>query len=266
MIPTSRSIAGLAVLLLSLAAPAAAQSRQFADFRWSGAQVVIDARAESGVRVAIRRDSASDAAWFAPEIVTAWCDSITATLSKPQPQGGLNAWFRFTRPLPANNGHAPLSVLSSLLAGEDLYRIGFDDGKTLDRLSVDVPHVELEDFVSAMHEAADYASTVAGTGPSRIYLPYQVTKPVLVKPGNPVPKFPLELEGTSKGGTATVQFVVDSTGKAIMSTFLVIITSDMRFADAVKRVLPEYRFEPAEVDGRTVRQVVRMPFTFSVAH
>jgi protein TonB len=60
------------------------------------------------------------------------------------------------------------------------------------------------------------------------------------------------------------QFVVDTLGRADMSTFHVLKSTDSLFTQAVYAALPRYQFTPAELGGRNVRQLVQMPFQFNV--
>src|SRR5215472_17560040 len=61
-----------------------------------------------------------------------------------------------------------------------------------------------------------------GTPTDQPLFEFQVDKPVLPKDGNPNPKYPSILESSRVEGDVTVQFVVDTLGKAEMNTFKVI--------------------------------------------
>ena len=50
-----------------------------------------------------------------------------------------------------------------------------------------------------------------------------------------------------------------------MASFKVIKSSHDLFTNSVRQVLPQMRFHAAEVGGRKVRQLVQMPFQFSLA-
>jgi hypothetical protein len=49
-----------------------------------------------------------------------------------------------------------------------------------------------------------------------------------------------------------------------MNSFSIIETTDERFAEEVRKVLPSYRFVPAQLNGRPVRMHVNLPFQFSL--
>ena len=62
----------------------------------------------------------------------------------------------------------------------------------------------------------------------------------------------------------SVQFVVDTLGRAEMSGLRVVEESDPLFAQSVRAVLPRYRFSPGEVGGQKVRTLVQVPFEFTI--
>jgi TonB family protein len=95
------------------------------------------------------------------------------------------------------------------------------------------------------------------------YFEFQVEKQVQTAPGSPQPQYPAALKSAKVEGDVLVQFVVDTTGRAEISTFKVLKADNQQFTDAVKTALPRMRFTPAEVGGRKVKQLVQQPFTFA---
>jgi protein TonB len=92
----------------------------------------------------------------------------------------------------------------------------------------------------------------------------QVEKQVELRPGNAPPVYPVELRDAGVEGNVVATFVVDQAGKAEDST-LTFVRSDSRlFEDAVRTALKRMRFIPAEAGGRKVRQLVQMPFVFTL--
>jgi len=88
---------------------------------------------------------------------------------------------------------------------------------------------------------------------------WQVQKPAVADPGNKKPEYPAGLLETKKSGYTTVRFVVDTTGKVDMSTVKYVTASDVMFGEAVRAVLPEWKFSPAMMGGKKVRQWVQLP-------
>lgn len=99
---------------------------------------------------------------------------------------------------------------------------------------------------------------------SQTYFEFQVEKQVAPASGNPQPRYPDMLRSANVEGEVIAQFVVDQSGKADMSTFKVLKSSHDLFTAAVKNVLPNMRFLAAEVGGSKVKQLVQMPFVFSL--
>jgi periplasmic protein TonB len=92
----------------------------------------------------------------------------------------------------------------------------------------------------------------------------EVDKPVVVSPGAQPPAYPDALRQAGVTGEVIAQFVVDSTGRAIMRTFTVVESAHGQFSDAVRLGVARMRFLPAELNGRRVPQLVRLPFRFDL--
>jgi len=109
---------------------------------------------------------------------------------------------------------------------------------------------------------------VAGTPvtklPPGIFFEFQVDKAVSPRPGNAAPRYPDMLRDAKVEGEVLTQFVVDETGAPDMSTFRVLKSSHELFTATVQAALPNERFYPAELKGRKVKQLVQMPFQFSL--
>ena len=116
---------------------------------------------------------------------------------------------------------------------------------------------------------ADAAATARVSQPARIdadraFFDFQVEKQVSSMPGNGAPRYPDILRKANIEGEVLAQFVVDPDGRPDMSTFKVLRSSHDLFTNTVVKALPNMRFYPAQVGGRPVRQVVQMPFQFSL--
>jgi protein TonB len=90
----------------------------------------------------------------------------------------------------------------------------------------------------------------------------QVDKPVMARDGNPTPKYPSLLESSRIEGSVLAQFVVDTLGRAEMSSFKVLDASNDLFAQSLRSTLARWRFYPAEAGGRKVKQIVQLPLRF----
>lgn len=95
------------------------------------------------------------------------------------------------------------------------------------------------------------------------YFEFQVEKPVLPRDGNPQPKYPSMLESSHVTGDVLAQFVVDTLGRAEMSTFKVLSSTNDLFSASLKSVLGQWKFYPAEAGGHKVKQIVQLPIKFN---
>jgi TonB family protein len=97
------------------------------------------------------------------------------------------------------------------------------------------------------------------------YFEFQVEKPVSPYPGNPGPRYPDLLREAGVEGEVLAQFVVGPDGLPDMDTFKVLKSDHDLFTNSVKSALANMRFYPPEVGGRTVKQLVQMPFHFGLS-
>jgi protein TonB len=72
------------------------------------------------------------------------------------------------------------------------------------------------------------------------------------------------LRSANVEGAVLVQFVVDTLGRVDSTTVHVLKSTHDLFTNAVKDVVFRYKFRPAELAGRKVKQLVQMPFDFRV--
>lgn len=125
-----------------------------------------------------------------------------------------------------------------------------------------------EDDFSGKGVAGGIAKGVVGGTPQPVsdqpYFEFQVEKQVAPVPTNSPPRYPDMLRSANVEGEVLAQFVVDTTGRAEMNTFKVLKSSHDLFTNSVKQALGNMRFYPAEVGGRKVKQLVQMPFMFSL--
>lgn len=133
-----------------------------------------------------------------------------------------------------------------------------------------IPDVDLTKHVT---DEADFSGkgaaggTAKGTGDKPVDQPYfdfQVEKQAAEVPGSPGPRYPEMLTSAGIEGQVYVEFVIDTTGHAEMSTFKVLKSDHELFSQEVKSALPHMRFYPAEVGGRKVKELVQLPFAFSL--
>jgi hypothetical protein len=76
------------------------------------------------------------------------------------------------------------------------------------------------------------------------------------------PVYPDSLFDALVPGDLLAEFVVDTDGEAVIETFNIITASHRSLIEPVRRAVREQRFRPAVRQGKTVQQVMQLPFTF----
>ena len=104
----------------------------------------------------------------------------------------------------------------------------------------------------------------APIGDNQTYFEFQVEKQAAQIPGSIQLRYPSILQSQNVEGKVTVQFVVDTTGRAEMGSWKVLETSNELFSSAAKDAVRNAKFYPAEVGGRKVRQLVQLPLAFTL--
>ena len=110
---------------------------------------------------------------------------------------------------------------------------------------------------------ADESTGGASVVSDRPYFEFNVDREARLLPGA-APRYPEMLRGAGVAGEVLAQFVVDENGRYEAGTFKALKSSHELFTAAVRNVLPNMKFYPAEVGGRKVKQLVQQPFTFSI--
>ena len=98
-----------------------------------------------------------------------------------------------------------------------------------------------------------------------VYSDAQVEKPVVLVVGTGGPQYPEMLRSAGLEGLVLAQFVVDTLGRADVTTFSALRSDHPLFTAAVRAALNRLRFLPAQVGGRKVAQLVHQPFQFTVS-
>jgi TonB family protein len=78
------------------------------------------------------------------------------------------------------------------------------------------------------------------------------------------PPYPPSMLDKRIEGSVAVQYVVDTTGTADTTSFVVLSTTHQDFAKSVRSVLPFMRFRSAVMNTQKVRQLVQQQFSFKI--
>jgi protein TonB len=140
-------------------------------------------------------------------------------------------------------------------------------------IDIKLPRVEVEGVLSSPDDfkgtpLAIGGGSTADSGGHTAGMPFsaeQVEKQVAVAAGNAPPRYPEALRQLGIEGRVVAVFVVNEQGRAQEESIRFARSDNQLFDDAVRVALRRMRFIPAEVGGRKVRQLVEMPFVFTIA-
>jgi protein TonB len=76
--------------------------------------------------------------------------------------------------------------------------------------------------------------------------------------------YPLPLRDSGVTGTVVLRFVIDTDGRVEPSTIQVVSTTHPAFGDAAVEAAKKLRFEPAKVNGKSVRVLTSMPIRWQL--
>ena len=148
------------------------------------------------------------------------------------------------------------------------------DPLLIDRIDVVIPPVDLNPslpasgpaIVSSAGNDSSRAAPAGGVASSEPFTGDQVERQVSLRPGSSPPRYPSALRVAGIEGQVIALFVVSEAGRVEPATVRFTLSDNPLFEDAVKSALERMRFVPAEVGGRKVRQLVQMPFVFTLTH
>jgi protein TonB len=103
------------------------------------------------------------------------------------------------------------------------------------------------------------------SGSDRAFDAGQVDRQVSLVPGTQPPRYPETLRTAGVEGSVVALFVVDEHGRVDDASIRFAQDGNSLFEDAVRVALRRMHFIPAEFGGRKVRQLVQMPFVFTLA-
>ena len=161
--------------------------------------------------------------------------------------------------LPATSGQRPFDGRPVIFVAPDV------DIKT--------PSVDISDVVSKPGDFSPATTSSSSSGGQETggraagapFLAAQVEKQVGVIPGSSPPHYPEVLRSSGVEGQVVAEFVVDEQGRVEEGSLRFVRFDNLLFEGAVRAALCRMRFMPAEVGGVKVRQLVQMPFVFTLS-
>ena len=92
----------------------------------------------------------------------------------------------------------------------------------------------------------------------------QVERQVALLPGAHLPTYPASLRDAGIEGQVVAQFTVNELGIVEADSVRFVRSDNVLFEQSVRGVLKRMRFAAAEIGGKKVRQLVQMPFVFTI--
>jgi protein TonB len=145
----------------------------------------------------------------------------------------------------------------------------------LPSIDITVPTVEIPTTLSRatdFNSGAVFGPTVDGPAHGNSegsdhspFLADQVEKQVFLEPGSKPPRYPESLRAAGVEGRVLASFVVSDRGLVEEGSIRILRSDNPLFDEAVKSALGRMHFVPAEIGGRKVRQLVQMPFLFTLS-
>jgi len=163
------------------------------------------------------------------------------------------------QPRPATGGPAPRVDLSTI-------EVPTITPTTIPPIDLSQPHVTPDDvliggrsraFTSGLGEPGTPVGGAGGVSDASA-----VDRAPRLLGRAPEPHYPAALRSAGIQGNVLAEFVVDTLGRAELSTLRFTELANPLFGDAVRDALAHYRFRPGEVAGRRVRTRVAVPFEF----
>ena len=136
-----------------------------------------------------------------------------------------------------------------------------DDAREPERMKLELPKGTEDDAL---------ADTAAAPPPSQevqadeVMTVLQVDTAVARFEDSAAPPYPPAMLEKKIEGSVAVQYVVDTTGRADTTSFVVLSMTHLDFARSVKATLPQMRFRPAIMNSQKVRQLVQQQFSFRI--
>jgi hypothetical protein len=140
--------------------------------------------------------------------------------------------------------------------------VGFGDGAHGFGNAKATPAVR--DRVASGRDSVTTPDAPATKGQDSVYSVLDVDIAVVRSSSSAAPAYPLKLLEQHVSGFVNAQYVVDTTGFADTTSFVVLQSTNPEFTTAVRDVLPYMRFEPARIGIEKVRQIVQQQFTFKI--
>jgi TonB family protein len=260
----------IAAALVPCAAQSQTRHKPVAAVRWGDVRIAVEAASDSAVHL-IAYDGVSTAVpQERVDYLGLWFD-LADSAARSTPRLGPGEYVDLDE-----FGQGQIRVTRRVFTDSSRYLVRFFGTGTSRPLYTSATAKEFAALVRALRAADTTTRRMSGLpmtwasledhrGSARdAYFEFQVEKQVQTAPDSPQPRYPELLKSEKIEGEVLAQFVVDTSGRAEAATFKVLKSSHDGFTQAVRNVLPNMHFYPAEIGGRKVRQMIQQSFTFAL--
>ena len=151
---------------------------------------------------------------------------------------------------------------------------GFQTLSIPTNIPVDIPppqqnqHFDAADFSGVGVEGGVASGVVGGTGPVVSDQPYMEAvveeRPEQIAGTCISPRYPEILRQAGIEGRVTVEFIIDTLGRAERSSLRVVSSAHQLFEQPAREAVFSCRFRPGRIQGRAVRVRVQQPINFLI--
>jgi hypothetical protein len=271
--PRAGDVRVLVFLALS-AVPGFAQTRErpIATFNWPGGEIDVVSSPFSVTVIASQRSDFVRVVLSVDELAK-WvgkADSLVATRFPVPPPGEIVKHEVATdEDRPGRN--AGFSLTREVRGARSSYSLFLSDEYVVNTILVDLTPARVRLFIAALKKGIVATNDMAKTEPRtqsiakqlETYYEFQVEKPAELLKESMALVYPEVLTGVGLSGEVQAQFTVLADGTVDVGTFKVLRSASELFTQAVRKILPQLRYAPAEIGGRKVSQLVQQSFQFS---
>ncbi|MBL8958789.1 MAG: energy transducer TonB [Gemmatimonadetes bacterium] len=116
----------------------------------------------------------------------------------------------------------------------------------------------------AKPKAPDASPTAAPISQIALFYSPEGAQPAQPLRFNGSPRYPDALRRARVEGAVVAHYIIDTTGTVLPGSLKIVKTSDTLFANAVRDAVDGFRFAPATLNGRKIRQLVEHPVYFDM--
>jgi protein TonB len=231
---------------------------------------LLESRAKKPSRLGGSIVSAVGHALLVAGVVAVTANAHVAPEAEPEPNVTFTPVVPPPPPPPLERIMRDPVVVPPLAKGPPVLTVPVDIPDVIPPINLNVPPTNERDWLVPGKRGGSPEGVASGVtsdvviAPGDFWTRETVDRVVVMLPGGAAPRYPESLRAAGVEGEVTAQFVVDTLGRADVTTLRILQSDHALFDDAIRSALPRLRFVPAEARGHKVRQLVQQPFRFGL--